>query len=139
SRLQNVQTARVCPRGDSRFPGSSLWPLAVPSEAMALEIGAAKKRIAGQIRNAPKVASPADLESYVGSPVPVLGLSVPTMRAIVAAFATAHKRSTATELNALAAALWSGRVFEEKSLAILLLGRYERFSTMTRGGSQRSG
>jgi len=93
---------------------------------MALEIGAAKKRIAGQIRNAPKVASPADLESYVGSPVPVLGLSVPTMRAIVATFAKAHKRLTATELNALGAALWSDPVFEEKSLAILLLSWYEK-------------
>jgi len=93
---------------------------------MALEIGAAKKRIAGQIRNAPKVASPADLESYVGSPVPVLGLSVTTMRAIVATFAKAHKRLTATELNALGAALWSDPVFEEKSLAILLLSWYEK-------------
>src|SRR5438093_4466309 len=36
-----------------------------------------------------------------------LGLSVPTMRAIVATFAKAHKRLTATELNALGAALWS--------------------------------
>src|SRR2546427_1686897 len=117
SRLLPRRFAFRCPLyGLSRFP----------SEAKALDIGAAKKRIAGQLRNAPKVASPADLESYVGSPVPVLGLSVPTMRAIVAAFAKAHKRSTATELNALAAALWSGRVFGEKSLAILLLGRYEK-------------
>jgi 3-methyladenine DNA glycosylase AlkD len=93
---------------------------------MALDIGAAKKQLVGQLRNAPKVASPADLESYVGSPVPVLGLSVPTMRAILAAFAKARKRLTAAELNGLGAALWSDPVFEEKSLAILLLSRYEK-------------
>src|SRR2546427_6858863 len=103
-----------------------LWPVAVPSETMALDIRGGKEHLVGQLRNAPKVASPADLESYVGSPFPVLGLSVPAMRSIVAAFPTAHKTLTATELNALAAALWSGRVFEEKSLAILLLGRYEK-------------
>ena len=117
SRLLPRRFAFRCPLyGLSRFP----------SEAKALDIGAAKKRIAGQLRNAPKVASPADLESYVGSPVPVLGLSVPTMRAIVAAFANAHKRLTATELNALCAALWSDPVFEEKSLAVFLLGRYDK-------------
>jgi 3-methyladenine DNA glycosylase AlkD len=97
---------------------------------MALEVRAAREEIVAQLRTAPKVASrgprPAELQSYVGSPVPVLGLSVPTMRSIVAAFAKDHKRLTAAELNALAAALWSGPVFEEKSVAILLLGRYEK-------------
>ena len=93
---------------------------------MALDISAAKKRIVVQLRKAPKVASAADLQSYVGSPVPVLGLSVPTMRGIVAAFAKAHQRLSAAELNALGAALWANPVFEEKSLAILLLGRYEK-------------
>ncbi len=93
---------------------------------MALDVKAANDRIVGQLRSAPKVASPADLQSYVGSPVPVLGLSVPTMRAIIAAFAKDHTRMTAAELNALAAALWSGALFEEKSLAIFLLERYEK-------------
>ncbi len=48
------------------------------------------------------------------------------MRAIVAAFAKDHRRLTAAEVNGLAAALWSGPVFEEKSLAILLLDRHEK-------------
>src|SRR5207244_2837943 len=63
---------------------------------------------------------------YVGSPVPVLGLTLPSMRAIVVAFAKDHKRLTAAELNALASALWSDPMYEEKSIAILLLGRYEK-------------
>src|SRR2546428_12775272 len=48
------------------------------------------------------------------------------MRAILAAFAKDHRTLGAAEVNALADALWSGPVFEEKSLAILLLGRYEK-------------
>ena len=48
------------------------------------------------------------------------------MRAIVAGFAKGHERFTAAELNALAAALWSHSVFEQKSIAILLLTRYEK-------------
>jgi len=93
---------------------------------MELDVRAAKQEIVGQLRKAPRVASPEDLQSYVGSPVPVLGLSVPTMRAIVGGFAKDHKALTAAELNALVAEIWSGPTFEEKSVAILLMGRYEK-------------
>ena len=93
---------------------------------MALDVPAARNQLVEKLRNAPKASAPEDLQSYVGSPVPVLGLSVPTMRAVLAAFAKDHRTLTAMEVNALAAALWVGPVFEEKSLAILLLGRYER-------------
>src|SRR5437879_13330659 len=48
------------------------------------------------------------------------------MRAILAAFAKDHRTLGAAEVNALADALWSGPVFEEKSITILLLGRYEK-------------
>jgi len=92
---------------------------------MALDIRAAKSQLVGELRKAPKASAPADLQSYVGSPVPVLGLSVPTMRAILTAFAKDHRTLPATDVNALAAALWAGPVFEEKSLGILLLSRYE--------------
>ena len=98
----------------------------VPAESMALDVGAGKEKIVGQLRKAPKVSSPEDLQSYVGSPVPVLGLTLPSMRAIVVAFAKDHKRLTAAELNALASALWSDPMYEEKSITILLLGRYEK-------------
>jgi len=93
---------------------------------MVLDVRAVRNQLVEQLRKAPKASAPADLQSYVGSPVPVLGLSVPTMRAILAAFAKDHRTLGAAEVNALADALWSGSVFEEKSLGILLLGRYER-------------
>jgi len=93
---------------------------------MVLDVSAARSQFVEELRKAPKASAPADLQSYVGSPVPALGLSVPTMRAIVAAFAKDHRALNAAEVNALADALWSGPLFEEKSLAILLLGRYEK-------------
>ncbi len=93
---------------------------------MTLDIRAAKDQLVEELRKASKASAPAELQSYVGSPVPVLGLSVPTMRAILAAFAKDHRTLAATDVNALAAALWAGRVFEEKSLGILLLSRYEK-------------
>ena len=109
-----------------RRPMAHLWPVAVPIESIVLDIRAARNHLLHRLREAPKASSPADLQSYVGSPVPVLGLSVPMMRAILAAFAKDHRTLGAAEVNALADALWSGPVFEEKSLAILLLGRYEK-------------
>src|SRR5207249_9468735 len=93
--------------------GVLFMAVTVPAESMALDVGAAKEKIVGQLRKSPKVSSPEDLQSYVGSPVPVLGLTLPSMRAIVVAFAKDHKRLTAAELNALASALWSPHVRRE--------------------------
>jgi len=93
---------------------------------MALDVPPAKNQLVEALRKAPRASAPAELQAYVGSPVPVLGLSVPTMRAVLAAFAKDHRALTAMEVNALADALWSGPTFEEKSLGILLLGRYEK-------------
>src|SRR5881397_790936 len=101
--------------GRFAFPVSSLWPLAVPSETMTMDIRAAKEQIVGHLRKAPKASSPEDIQSYVGSPVPVLGLTVPTMRAIVAGFAKEHGRLTAAELNALASGPIAGLVFAKPS------------------------
>ncbi len=107
-------------------PMVPLWPVAVPPESMVLDVRAARNQLVEELRNAPKASAPSDLQSYVGSPVPVLGLSVPRMRGILAAFAKNYPTLGAAEVNALAEALWSGPMYEEKSLAILLLGRYEK-------------
>src|SRR5881628_327224 len=115
---------RLKPR--SHRPVAPLWPVAVPPQSMVLDVRAARNHLVGELRKSPKTSAPADLQAYVGSPVPALGLSVPTMRAIVAAFARDHRALNAAEVNALADALWSGPVFEKKSLATLLLGRYEK-------------
>src|SRR5881296_867985 len=110
----------------SLMPVLHLIAVAIPPESVALAVRAPKNRLVQELRSAPRASSPADLQTYIGSPVPVLGLSVPTMRAVLATFAKDHRALSAAEVNTLAAALWSGRVFEEKALGILLLGRYEK-------------
>lgn len=65
-----------------------------------------------------------DSQAYLGSPVPVLGVPVPKLRAIVSAFKKAHHNLDIETLNRVAAALWSGPTFEEKALAISLLDAY---------------
>jgi 3-methyladenine DNA glycosylase AlkD len=99
---------------------------------MPLDVVAARAQLVNQIRKAPRSPTPSDPASYLGSPVPVLGLRIPTLRAILSSFALAHRDLTASEVNALAAALWSGDVFEEKAVGIMLL---DRFAKMLDGGS----
>ena len=93
---------------------------------MALNVRAARNELVEQLRSAPRTSSPSELQAYLGSPVPVLGLSAPTTRTILREFVKRNRRLTPKEVNALAAALWEGRVLEEKALAIALLGRYEK-------------
>src|SRR2546422_3541867 len=50
-------------------PVAHLWPVAVPLESMVLDIRAARNHLLHRLREAPKASSPADLQSYVGSPV----------------------------------------------------------------------
>src|SRR5207244_8601948 len=111
--LQNLQTLNA-PRNNSEAAVPLLSPAAVPPQSMALDVGAARNHLVQELRKAPKASAPADLQSYVGSPVPVLGLSMPTMRAILVAFAKDRRTLTAAEVNALAAALWADPLFEEK-------------------------
>src|SRR3989441_2853480 len=86
------------------------------SQTMPFNVGAARAQLVEQIRKAPRSPTPSDPVSYLGSPVPVLGLHVPTLRTILATFAKTHRDLTASEVNSLAAALWSGEVLEEKAL-----------------------
>src|SRR5271157_5734145 len=64
------------------------------------------------------------LQSYLGSPYPVLGVSTPAMRKISGDYFTAHRDSSITHLNTLSNSLWKGKTFEEKILAISLLNRF---------------
>src|SRR2546422_1335577 len=84
------------------------------------------KRLSEQLgvrQNAPGNAA---AQSYVGSPYPVLGLSVPSLRGILAAYRKERRNLTAKEVNAVAYELWRGKVYEEKALAIILLDRYAK-------------
>jgi 3-methyladenine DNA glycosylase AlkD len=91
-----------------------------------MNVAAERRKILAQIRKYGKKGGDAWLQKYVGSPLPVLGLSVPQMRAILAAFRKEHRDVTAKEANALAAAIWRGKTFEEKEFAIMMLDAYAR-------------
>ena len=93
---------------------------------MPVNVGEARAQLVEQVRKAPRSPTPSDPVSYLGSPVPVLGLRVPTQRAILTTFAKAHRDLTASEVNPLAAALWSGEVLEEKALGIMVLDRFAK-------------
>lgn len=63
------------------------------------------------------------LRAYTGSPVPVRGLRAAELRAVVADTARRLKGRPAPDGPALVRALWSTERFEEKVVAIELLGR----------------
>jgi 3-methyladenine DNA glycosylase AlkD len=73
-----------------------------------------------------KPAGDFPLQSYLGSPYPVLSLSTPTMRRISSDFVKAHSDLSISHVNNLANSLWKGRTFEEKILAISILNRFHR-------------
>ncbi len=90
---------------------------------MALDTERARRSVVTRIRSFAKPKGDFDLQSYLGSPYPVLGLTTPQIRQVHKEFREAHPRLTADEVNALAAAMWAGPSFEEKTFAIGLLGR----------------
>jgi 3-methyladenine DNA glycosylase AlkD len=67
-----------------------------------------------------------DLRSYLGSPLPVLGVPAAGYRRIVRAFEAHHPSLGRDDLHRLARVLWNGRTFEERMLAILLMDRHAR-------------
>lgn len=97
-----------------------------PPAPVGLDVAAARTELVDQIRKMPRSPPTIDLQSYVGSPVPVLGLSVPQVRSILKDFWRAHRELDEKSMNALARALWPGETFEEKVVAIGLLSQYEK-------------
>lgn len=91
---------------------------------MVLEPAAERERIASTLRSLAKPGHWEKLQAYLGSPVPVLGLTTPQIRDVHKAFARDHPSLTATEVNGLAAALWTCDTWEEKIFAIGLLDRH---------------
>jgi 3-methyladenine DNA glycosylase AlkD len=65
-------------------------------------------------------------QSYLGSPVPVLGVPVPYLRGLVAAFRRENRDLAVADLNRLAAVLWNGASFEEKAVAVTLVDVYHK-------------
>lgn len=91
-----------------------------------MNVAAERRALVAQIRKLGKRGGDPWLQKYVGSPDPVLGLSVPEMRAILAAFRREHREATVAQVNALAAAVWRGTTFEEKALAIMMMDAHAR-------------
>ena len=91
---------------------------------MALDLEAERGRIVSRLRSLARPGSWEKLRSYLGSPCPVLGLSIPEIRRVHKEFQQDHPDLTTNEVNDLAAALWSGETFEEKLFAIGLMSRH---------------
>ncbi len=91
---------------------------------MSLDVPREKGQIGAALR---AVAPPKPwdkAQAYLGSPVPVLGLTTPQLREVHRRFARDHPDLTAQEVNALAAALWDTETWEEKAFAIGILDRH---------------
>ncbi|MGA7649142.1 MAG: DNA alkylation repair protein [Thermoplasmata archaeon] len=82
-----------------------------------------RRRVLRELRARTGPSGIALLREYLGSPVPVLGVSVPDLRGVAHAVALRLEARSRTEARALARALWEGASFEEKEVAIELLGR----------------
>ena len=86
-------------------------------------VEAERRRILEELQAESGASGIESLRSYLGSPVPVLGVSVPDLRRVVASAARRLETRSRAEARALAQSLWAGPTFEEKEVAIALLGR----------------
>lgn len=91
---------------------------------MPLDVPRETERVAASMRALAPPKPWENLQAYLGSPVPVLGLTTPQLREVHKAFAEDHPSLTAADVNALAAALWETQTWEEKAFAIGLLDRH---------------
>ncbi len=92
---------------------------------MPVDIGEERRGLVAALRARARPAKPGfDLQAYLGSPLPVLGVTTPDLRVVMGGFQKAHRDLTAPEVNALAAAMWSGATWEERVCGISLLDRY---------------
>lgn len=84
-----------------------------------------RQRIARELRAVGSLAADGNafLRSYLGSPVPVLGVRAPDLRTVVSATAHRWAGRPRAEARSLVRALWATPVFEEKMVAIELLLR----------------
>src|SRR2546425_343425 len=57
-------------------------PHRTSSLTMPVNVGETRAQLVEQVRKAPRSPTPSDPVAYLGSPVPVLGLRVPTLRTI---------------------------------------------------------
>lgn len=82
---------------------------------MPIDVEAIRRAFLKELHAVDPPPTKLNLRSYLGSPVPVLGLGASQLRGILGSFGRTHQRVTAAEVNTLAAALWPGETFEEKA------------------------
>lgn len=92
----------------------------------APRVGELRRELVRRIRALGKHGGDPRAQKYLGSPYPVLGLSSPQMKAIISSFVRAHRGLDREAVNALADALWRGKVTEEKWAGVSILARYPR-------------
>jgi 3-methyladenine DNA glycosylase AlkD len=92
---------------------------------MAINVKAERAWIVSRLKALGKPGGNPKLQAYIGSPYPVLGLSTPQFRDLHKEFRGKQPELKASEVNALAKALWSGGTWEEKAFAIGILSRNE--------------
>ena len=100
-----------------------MGPPPVP-RTVAVDVWVERQKIASRLRSFARPAIAKKLQAYLGSPYPVLGLNTPEIRGIHKEVAKDLPDLTTQQVNLLAAALWSGETYEEKNIAIGLLGRH---------------
>jgi 3-methyladenine DNA glycosylase AlkD len=115
-----------------------------PGRRMVDRVEADRRELLRQLKAARRPGK-LDGKAYLGSPVPVLGVPVPAMRAIATAFRKSHRDLGVGTLNRLAAAMWGGPTFEERAVAITLLEAYmkildgESWSLLDRWAGEATG
>jgi 3-methyladenine DNA glycosylase AlkD len=93
---------------------------------MRSEIEGQRQHLIKELHDRGKPTRDFPLQSYLGSPYPVLGVSTPAMKSILSEFFNSYRDLPITHLNRLADSLWKGKTFEEKALGIGLLNRSHR-------------
>lgn len=82
------------------------------------------RRLVRALRVHAEESSDESLRAYLGSPVPVLGVRVPALRQVARAERGWFRALSIAHQRSMLRALWGGRWFEERLLAIEWLGEY---------------
>ena len=97
---------------------------AVPCSMPAASVETMCRDLVRRIRAEGKPGGDPKVQAYIGSPVPALGVPTETIRGIRKGFVESHPGLSVKTVNALADAMWKGQTFEEKAIAIGLLGAH---------------
>jgi 3-methyladenine DNA glycosylase AlkD len=95
----------------------------VPRRRTALWVRGEERRLVAKLRLLAEPAGTDALRSYLGSPVPVLGVRVPDLRKLVREESGRLGPRSRADARALVRRLWKGAWFEERLVAIELLDR----------------